>query len=160
MGKRIVVPRTSLRTNAVLMVLAMLILPQALVVGWSAMERDIGGKLQWSARETVKDAETALWSAHADKLDAAQTEERLAEVATRHTARIRVVAKDGSERLDVDRDQGTDFVHAIGTWFFGPDGAPTLREFDETLGPVPRRPEIQKVTRWEIAGPPPPVSIM
>ena len=159
MGKRIVVPRTSLRTNAVLMVLAMLILPQALVVGWSAMERDIGGKLQWSARETVKDAETALWSAHADKLDAAQTEERLAEVATRHTARIRVVAKDGSERLDVDRDQGTDFVHAIGTWFFGPDGAPTLREFDETLGPVPRRPEIQKVTRWEIAGPPPPVPL-
>ena len=159
MGKRIVVPRTSLRTNAVLMVLAMLILPQALGVGWSAMERDIGGKLQWSARETVKDAETALWSAHADKLDAAQTEERLAEVATRHTARIRVVAKDGSERLDVDRDQGTDFVHAIGTWFFGPDGAPTLREFDETLGPVPRRPEIQKVTRWEIAGPPPPVPL-
>ncbi|HSO33846.1 MAG TPA: HAMP domain-containing sensor histidine kinase [Labilithrix sp.] len=154
MARRNAVPRTSLRTNAVLMVLAMLILPQALVIGWSAMERDIGGKLQWSARETAKDAEAALWSAHADGLDGPQTEERLAEVATRHTARIRVVRKDGSERLDVDRDQGTDFIHGIGTWFFGPDGAPTLREFDETLGPVPRRPEIEKVTHWEIAGPP------
>ena len=159
MAKRIVVPRTSLRTNAVLMVLAMLILPQALVVGWSAMERDIGGKLQWSARETAKDAEAALWSAHADHLDDARTEERIAEVATRHTARVRVVRKDGSERLDVDRDQGTDFIHAIGTWFFGPDGAPTLREFDETLGPVPRRPEIHKVTSWDIPGPPPPVPL-
>jgi signal transduction histidine kinase len=150
------VPRTSLRTNAVLMVLAMLVLPQILVIGWSAMERDIGGKLQWSARETAKDAEGALWSAHVDGLDAQQTEARLAEVATRHTARIRIVRIDGSERIDVDRDQGTDFVHAIGTWFFGPDGAPTLREFDETLGPVPKRPEIQKVTHWEIAGPPTP----
>jgi len=158
-SKRLVVPRTSLRTNAVLMVLAMLILPQALVVGWSAMERDIGGKLQWSARESAKDAEAALWSAHVDNLDGPQTEERLAEVALRHTARIRVVLKDGSERLDVDRDQGTDFVHAIGTWFFGPDGAPTLREFDETLGPVPRRPEIQKVTHWEIPGPPLPAPL-
>src|SRR5436305_1850920 len=111
------------------MVLAMLVLPQALVVGWSAMERDIGGKLQWSARETAKDAESALWSAHVDGLDAQQTEARLAEVAVQHTARIRVVAMDGTERLDVDRDQGTDLVHRVGTWFFGPDGAPTLREF-------------------------------
>ncbi len=159
LGKRIVVPRTSLRTNAVLMVLAMLILPQALVVAWSAMERDIGGKLQWSSREAAKDTETALWSAHADNLNASQTEARVAEVATRHTARVRVVRKDGSERLDVDRDQGTDFVHAVGTWFFGPDGAPTLREFDETLGPVPRRPEIHKVTHWDITGPPIPTPL-
>ena len=152
--KRRVVPRTPLKTNAVLMVLAMLVMPQAIVIGWSAMERDIGGKLQWSARETAKDADHILASAKIDKLDAQQTEERLAEVAARHTARIRVVRMDGSERLDVDRDQGTDFVHVMGTWLFGPDGAPTLREFDETLGPVPKRPEIQKVTHWEIAGPP------
>lgn len=151
--------RTSLRTNAVLMVLAMLVLPQALVIGWSAMERDIGGKLQWSARETAKDAEAALRAAHAEGLDAPQTEARLAEVAERHTARIRIVRSDGTEHIDVDRDQGTDFVHHVGTWFFGPDGAPTLREFDETLGPVPRRPEIQRVTHWEVAGPPPPLPL-
>src|SRR3954469_12593354 len=138
------------------MVLAMLVLPQALVIGWSAMERDIGGKLQWSARETAKDTEAALWSAHVEGLDAAQTEARLDEIATRYTARIRVVGVDGTERFDIDRDQGTDFVHRVGTWFFGPDGAPTLRECAEPLGPVPRRPEIQKVTHWEVPGPPPP----
>lgn len=146
--------RPSLRTNAVITVLAMLILPQLIVIGWSAMERDIAGKLQWSARETANDAADALWDAREDGLDARATEEKLATIADRHTARIRVVTKDGAERLDVDRDQGTDLVHQIGTLFFGPDGAPTLREVDETLGPVPRRTEVEKVTGWDIAGPP------
>jgi two-component system sensor histidine kinase ChvG len=130
------------------MVLAMLILPQALVVGWSAMERDIGGQLQWSARQTAQDAADVLWSAKEDGLDAAKTEARLADVASLHTARIRVVKPDGTERFDVDRDQGTDLVHQVGTLFFGPDGAPTLREFDETLGPVQQRVEIVNVTHW------------
>jgi two-component system sensor histidine kinase ChvG len=141
-----------LRVNAFLMVLAMLVLPQAIVVGWSAMERDIGGKLQWSARGTSQDAADALRSAHAEGLDAQRTEEKLAEVATEHTARIRVIRKDGTERYDVDRDQGTDLVHQVGTLFFGPDGAPTLREFDETVGPPQQRPEILKITRWHIEG--------
>jgi signal transduction histidine kinase len=143
-------PRTSLRTNAFLMVLAMLVLPQAIVVGWSAMERDIGGKLQWSARETAHEAADALWSAKQDGLDAQHTEDRLAELATTHTARIRVIRRDGSERFDVDRDQGTDIVHQVGTLFFGPDGAPTLREFDETVGPPQKRPEILKITQWHV----------
>ena len=149
MSRLRLVPRASLRTNAVLMVLAMLLLPQAIVVGWSAMERDIGGKLQWSARQTAQDAADALWSARQDGLDPQKTEARLAEVATQHTARIRVVRKDGSERFDVDRDQGTDIVHQIGTLFFGPDGAPTLREFDETLGPAQKRAELVKIMHWE-----------
>ena len=148
-------PRTSLRTNAVLMVLAMLVLPQAIVVGWSAMERDIGGKLQWSARQAAHDAADALWSARQDGLDAQMTEEKLAEIAAQYTARIRVIRKDGTERFDVDRDQGTDLVHQVGTLFFGPDGAPTLREFDETVGPVPQRAEILKITQWHVDGEPP-----
>jgi two-component system sensor histidine kinase ChvG len=38
--------------------------------------------------------------------------------------------------------------------FFGPDGAPTLREFDETIGPIKRRPEVLKVSHWDAVGPP------
>jgi signal transduction histidine kinase len=119
------------------MVLAMLLLPQLIVVGWSAMERDIGGKLQWSARAAAKDAVEALGSG-AD-------EAALEEVAQRHSVRIRVVSATGTERIDVDHDSGTDLVHQVGTLFFGPDGAPTLREFDETLGPIPARPEVLKL---------------
>lgn len=134
------------------MVLAMLVLPQVIVVGWSAMERDIGGKLQWSARQTAEEAAEALRGAREEGLDDKRIEARLDAIATQHTARIRVVKADGTERFDVDRDQGTDVVHQVGTLFFGPDGAPTLREFDETLGPVPSRAEILKVTSW---APPP-----
>jgi two-component system sensor histidine kinase ChvG len=134
------------------MVLAMLVLPQAIVIGWSAMERDIGGKLQASVSLTAQDAADVLLAAHQKGLDAEQTKAKLGEVAAQHTARIRVVRRDGSERFDFDLDQGTDFVHQIGTLFFGPDGAPTLREFDETLGPVQRRPEIVHVTHWHEPG--------
>jgi signal transduction histidine kinase len=146
-------PRTSLRTNALLMVLAMLVLPQALVVGWSAMERDIGGKLQWSAKQAAEEAAEVLRSAGAAGHDARETELELAAVAARNTARIRVVRRDGSERFDVDQDQGTDLVHQIGTLFFGPDGAPTLRQYDETLGFLPRRPEIVQVMGWDPEAP-------
>lgn len=138
----------SLRTTALLMVLAVLLLPQLLVVAWSAMERDIGGKLQWSARATADDAADILRISEEEGAEPALVEARLAEIATRHTARIRVVRKDGVERFDVDRDQGTDLVHQVGTLFFGPDGAPTLREFDETLGPLERRAEVAEVTGW------------
>ncbi|MBS2015545.1 MAG: HAMP domain-containing histidine kinase [Deltaproteobacteria bacterium] len=143
-------PRTrlSLRTSALIMVLAMLLLPQALVIGWSAMERDIGGKLQWSSRAAALDAADVLRISEEDQADSALIETRLSEIAARHTARIRVVKEDGSERFDVDRDQGTDLVHQVGTLFFGPDGAPTLREFDDTLGPLGARPETDKAARY------------
>lgn len=128
--------KPSLRANAVLMVLAMLVLPQLIVIGWSAMERDIGGRLQWSARAAAKDAVRALGEG--------KGETELDEIARMHGVRIRVVSGAGTERVDVDHDSGTDLVHQIGTLFFGPDGAPTLREFDESLGPVASRPEVLK----------------
>jgi signal transduction histidine kinase len=138
--------RPSLRTNAVLTVLAMLVLPQAIVIGWSAMEKDIGGKLQWSAKAAANET--------ADAIEAGAPEKALEDIAARHTARVRVVRRDGTERFDVDRDQGNDLVHQIGTLFFGPDGAPTLRELDETLDPIPKRAEVLRVTRWDEVRPP------
>lgn len=135
------------------MVLAMLVLPQLIVVGWSLMERDIGGKLQSETKASVEEASRAL--AFAD----GARERRVEEVALRWGTRIRVVAEDGTVRFDVDADRGTDFVHQVGTLFFGPDGAPTLREFDETLGPVTRRPEVTKVTGWPSPTPPPPAPL-
>jgi len=140
--------RRSLRTNAFLMVLAVLFLPHGLVVAWSAMERDIGGRLQWSARETAADAADVLRISWEDGASEALVEARLAEIASRHTARIRLIGEGGRSTLDLDRDQGTDLVHQVGTLFFGPDGAPTLREFDETLGPVASRVEIGRVAAW------------
>ena len=138
--------RPSLRTNALLMALAMLVLPQLIVVGWSLMERDIGGKLQWETKTSADEAAEAI--ANTAETDSADMEARLDEIAARRGTRIRVVRDDGATRFDLDADRGTDLVHQIGTLFFGPDGAPTLREFDETLGPVTKRPEVVKVTGW------------
>jgi two-component system sensor histidine kinase ChvG len=126
--------RPSLRLNAVLMALAILVLPQLIVVGWSLMERDIGGRLERETKDAADDAAAAL----AEPGGLA----KIAEIAAQSTTRIRVVGADGRVVVDVDDDRGTDLVHQVGTLFFGPDGAPSLREFDDTLEPVPARPEV------------------
>jgi signal transduction histidine kinase len=143
--------RPSLRTNALLMALAMLVLPQLIVVGWSFMERDIGGKLQWETKISVEEATRALAAGASREKTAAA----LDEIARRWGTRVRVVGDDGEVRFDADADRGTDLVHQVGTLFFGPDGAPTLREFDETLGAVVKRAEVVKVTGWSTRDPPP-----
>lgn len=146
----------SLRTNALLMALAMLLLPQLIVVGWSLMERDIGGKLQWETRMAVDETVEAL---RASDHDVAAASERVNAVAQRWGTRIRVAGKDGTVVIDADADRGTDLVHQVGTLFFGPDGAPTLRELDETLGPLQKREEVVAVTGWAkpASAPPPPL---
>jgi two-component system sensor histidine kinase ChvG len=133
----------------------MLLLPLVMVGAWSFMERDIRGKLQWSAKEAANESAEVLAHAEQEGLDGPATEDRLTDVAARYTARIRVVREDGTELFDVDRDKGNDLVHQIGTFFFGQDGAPTLREFDETLEPVQQRREVVRVTRWDVPATPP-----
>jgi two-component system sensor histidine kinase ChvG len=123
-----------------LMALAMLVLPPLIVVGWSLMERDIGGRLE---RETTAAAEEVV--ALIDE-EHGISDARVWELAARSSTRIRVVREDGEVVVDADADRGTDLVHQIGTLFFGPDGAPSLREFDETLKPVVKRPEVRSMT--------------
>lgn len=130
----------SLRTNVVLIALAMLALPQIIVVGWSLMERDIGGRLQYDARSSVAEASKARSDAEVDV------------IATKYGTRVRVVRADDTVLWEGDADRGTDFVHQIGTFFFGPDGAPSMRELDASLGPLSHRPEVLRVTGW--GGPP------
>ncbi len=125
------------------MALAMLVLPQVIVVGWSFMERDIGGKLQGETRASVEEAASAA------PLDAA----KLDEIAARWGTRIRLVNEENVVVLDADADRGTDLVHQVGTLFFGPDGAPTMRELDESFGPITKREEVAEVTGWS-PGPP------
>lgn len=162
--------RPSLRANAVLTVLAMLVLPQIIVAGWSLMERDLAGKLQWETRVTAEQAATVLEGSRSPRGDSGKSEPNppagalrspdaaLLGIASQWGTRIRVVDETGREIHDADADRGTDLVHQIGTLFFGPDGAPTLREYDETLGPVHQRPEVAKVTGWREAAAPRTVS--
>lgn len=129
------------------MALAMLVLPQLIVVGWSFMERDIGGKLQGETRASVEEAAAAI--RESDASGAA----KLDRIAASWGTRIRLVSKENVVVLDADADRNTDLVHQIGTLFFGPDGAPTMRELDETFGPITKREEVARATGWS-AGPP------
>ena len=126
----------SLRTNVTLMALAMLALPQLIVVGWSLMERDIGGRLLFDVRVSADEAQ------HARGAD------EIAAIARAHNTRVRVVGPDDVVLWEFDSDRGTDVVHQAGTLFFGPDGAPSLRELDASLGPLSQRPEVLRVTGW------------
>lgn len=128
----------TLRVNVVLMVLAIWGLPLAVVAGWSLLERDIGGSLRASAATTAAEVHAALSEGGSPR----ELEDRLDAIAFRHTARVRVLRPSGRTALDVDRDDGDDVVHRIGTLFFGADGAPTLRELDASLPPVLERPEV------------------
>ncbi len=134
--------RRTLRVRAFVAVVLALVLPQAFVFLWSVMERDIGGKMQRNAEEAASEAEGAVESSRENALDGPSTEAWLLDIAARHGLRIRLVSGGGKEILDCDRDQGTDIVHQVGTLFFGPDGAPSLREFDATLGALPSRAEV------------------
>ncbi len=130
--------RPTLRANVVLMVLAMWGLPLAVVAGFCLLERDIEGALRTSAGATAAEVTGALErQARPEELRA-----ELDEIAFRHTARVRLVELDeGRALLDVDRDDGDDVVHRVGTLFFGADGAPSLRELDASLPPVLARAE-------------------
>jgi two-component system sensor histidine kinase ChvG len=129
------------------MALAMLVLPQLIVVGWSFMERDIGGKLQGEVRASATEAAEAIRDGQAQNVQ---------EIAEKWGTRIRLVSKENVVVIDADADHGTDLVHQVGALFLGPDGAPTMRELDETFGPVTRREEVTSVTGWDSGPPMPP----
>lgn len=130
-----IAPVRSLRIKVLLVVAAVALAPQLFVAVWSAMERNIGGEMAvrvvLAAREAAEIA--------AARGDGAGPE--IAALARVRGLRLRVVAG-GDTKVDADEDQGTDLVHQIGTLFFGPDGAPTLADYDATLGPLGARPEI------------------
>lgn len=131
-------PVRSLRIKVLLVVALVALAPQLFVALWSAMERNIGGEM--AVRVALAADEAAARVAAADArgqgYDAA-----VAELARVHGLRLRVIV-DGRAVADADEDQGTDLVHQIGTLFFGPDGAPSLADYDATLGALMSRPEI------------------
>lgn len=111
----------SLRMRAFLVAFAVAVLPLVMVAGASVIESGVGERLQVE----VEGAAAEL----------ARDPDDIEGVALRWGVRARVVEIDGRVRAMADHhDTGTQT--ALGDVFFGPDGAPTLVEYDETLGPV------------------------
>jgi signal transduction histidine kinase len=78
-------------------------------------------------------------------LSRASDESELARVESLASDReiwLRVIEPSGEVTASCDHDRGGDWLHHLGTAFFGPDGAPTLAEFDARLEPVELRSEV------------------
>ena len=116
--------------------LVVVLLPLLLVALSSGDEALVAHRLEANARDGANEAAIALEAsepnAREDALDA---------IARRRSLRLRVLDSEGRAIADVDHEAGTHPLRAFGALFFGADGAPSLRAFDETLGPIAHRSE-------------------
>jgi signal transduction histidine kinase len=120
----------SLRVRAVIVVVVVTALPLLLVWAASAFESGAGGRMLGAVETAAAEAATDV--------QAGRTTD---DVAARWEVRVRVFADDGTlsaEHDHHDAGPGT----ALGEVFFGPDGAPSLVEWDAQLGDVAQRPEV------------------
>src|SRR5262249_3375819 len=113
-----------------------LVLPQGLVFGWLAIERGFAKRMQQNAAFAATEAAGAIAEGSSPERDAALP------IAARHRVRIRVFDESGALIADANDDTASDPSHRIGELFLGANEAPTLDEFDATLGPLLARPEI------------------
>jgi signal transduction histidine kinase len=133
----------SLRVKVFAVMLAVSVAPQLFVFAWSKMERNIAGTMQANAIRAADETVEALTRRReAVAANLPPLERMLDDVARLHVVRVRLLGEGGRVYADVDRDNDFDLVHQIGTLFFGPDGAPSLREFDASLEPLLLRPEV------------------
>lgn len=116
----------SLRVRAFIIAVLVAVLPLVMVAGASVIESGVGERLRVSVAAAADEA--ARTPADADG------------IALRWGVRLRIVELDGRTRVVADHHD-TGAGPALGEVFFGPDGAPTLAEFDAALGPLAGRPE-------------------
>ena len=114
------------------MVLAVVVAPVMVVWVASFFDRSEGermrGDVEAGARRTAELlAAASPGSALDDAVDA---------IVHEHELRIRVVDAEGRVVMDRDHGPALSLRNRVGDLFFGPDGAPTLREWDDALPPV------------------------
>lgn len=117
----------SLRVRAFAITLLVAVLPLVMVAFASVFESGVGGRM----REA-----TALAAS-----EAADDPDGLEAIASRYGVRLRRVGPDGRVLAAADRHE-SGAPSRFGEMFFGPDGAPSLDEFDAELGPLTTRAEV------------------
>jgi signal transduction histidine kinase len=125
----------SMRVRAMAVVVTVVLMPLFLSAATGLEERRVGARLATNVQEGAEEAGENLSNPGA-----------LEGLARRRDLRVRVLDPDGRTVTDVDYEAGTNPLASIGALFFGDDGAPSPRAFDETLGPVAARPEARLET--------------
>ena len=120
----------SMRARSMAVVVVVVLMPLLFVAATGVEERRVGARLAENVREGADEAAAA--GADPGALEA---------IARRRDLRVRVLDAAGRTVIDVDHEAGTNPLASVGALFFGDDGAPSPRAFDESIGPVESRPE-------------------
>lgn len=125
----------SLRYHALLVVVAIVVLP--LVWVWSSGPLEQGIVL--GLRRTLYDALSEAVH-HPDEPD------ELTAIARHHRIRLRVVTPDGGVPHDADHTDRPSVLRAVEDPFYGPGGAPNVTDVDASLAPLRERAEMNAAT--------------
>jgi len=134
----------SLRGRAHTVVLTVVLAPFA----FAAAGNVYGALARGWMEEAVLSAAQAGGRRVAEGGDDAAIDADLDAIALRERVRLRVV-EGGAVRRDLDHEPPTSLRDRVGDLFFGPDGAPTLRAWEDVAPPLPGRPEVERARRGE-----------
>jgi signal transduction histidine kinase len=130
----------SLRTSALVVVLAVVASPLALLFATNAVESLFVGRTRERAMEgrdevvaLVRDAPGGVITL-TDRIDA---------IARARDQRIRVLLPDGSVAIDRDHLVGRGWLFDLGDFIYGPDRVAVLTTFDAGRVPLRERPEVR-----------------
>ncbi|HEY8040390.1 MAG TPA: HAMP domain-containing sensor histidine kinase [Polyangiaceae bacterium] len=128
----------SLRTSALLVVLAVVASPLVFVFGTNAIESLFVGRTLTHAMEGRDEVVALVRSAPPPAVLA----ERVDAIARANDQRIRVLAADGTVAVDRDHLVGDGWLFAVGDFVYGPERVPVLTAFDAGRGPLRDRDEV------------------
>ncbi|WP_437663319.1 sensor histidine kinase [Sorangium sp. So ce1182] len=140
-GAGVVERRTSLRGRAYALVIAVVLAPVAVIFGARQLDELEAGRMLADARRAAEAARGAVEASRGAPPAALASIE---EAAARDGARVRVLDGGGRVLADRDGEPAASLRDRAGDLFFGPEGAPTLRDHDEAAAPLHERAEVRR----------------
>jgi two-component system sensor histidine kinase ChvG len=130
----------SLRTSALLVVLAVVASPLVLLFATNGVESLFVGRTRERAVEGRDEVVALVRGAPGD---VGALSDRIDAIARARDQRIRVLLPDGSIPIDGDHLVGRGWLFDVGDFIYGPDRVAVLTTFDAGRGPLRERPEVR-----------------
>ncbi len=138
----------SLRTSALLVVLAVVASPLVLLFATNGVESLFVGRTRERAMEGRDEAVALVRGAPGD---VGTLSDRVDAVARARDQRIRVLLPDGTVSVDRDHLVGHGWLFDVGDFVYGPDRVAVLSTFDAARPPLRARPEVRAALAAEHA---------
>jgi two-component system sensor histidine kinase ChvG len=130
----------SLRTSALLVVLAVVASPLVLLFATNGVESLFVGRTRERAVEGRDDVVALVRGATGD---VGTLSDRIDTIASARDQRIRVLLPDGTVPIDRDHLVGRGWLFELGDFVYGPDRVAVLATFDAGRAPLRERPEVR-----------------